>query len=157
MIYPVALGALLLFATGGAEASSRAGTEAQLRDAWGNPLTKVIRISKDIALRDCESGDPIRESSRPIRVVGNGHTIRQTCFETRLLRQDGTGFVQLENITLKRGGSDGPGAAVTTRGEIKVLDSRISENLAEEPGGGIFSMRRAVIILSCLLYTSRCV
>ena len=150
MIYPVALGALLLFATGGAEASSRAGTEAQLRDAWGNPLTKVIRISKDIALRDCESGDPIRESSRPIRVVGNGHTIRQTCFETRLLRQDGTGFVQLENITLKRGGSDGPGAAVTTRGEIKVLDSRISENLAEEPGGGIFSMRRAVIIRSVM-------
>ena len=144
----LALGLIGLCASGAVAA--KVNTETELRDAWGNPRAKVIRITGDIALRACSLGDPIRESARPIRVIGDGHTIRQTCFETRLLRQDGTGFVQLEGLTLKRGGSDGPGAAVTTRGEIKIKDSRISENLAEEPGGGVFSMRRAVIIRSVM-------
>jgi hypothetical protein len=81
---------------------------------------------------------------------GNGHTIRQTCFEKRVLRQDGTGYLVLKSVTLTRGGSDGPGAAVTTRGEIKVVDSKVQQNLAEEPGGGIFSMRRATIIRSVI-------
>ena len=111
------------------------GTEAELRAAWAAPRVTSIRLTSDIAMRACRIGDPIRESPFPIRVDGAGHLIRQTCFEKRLLRQDGTGFVRLEDITLKRGGSDGPGAAVTTRGEIEIVDSRISENLPEEPGG----------------------
>jgi hypothetical protein len=81
---------------------------------------------------------------------GHGHTLRQTCFEKRLLRQDGTGYVELRNVTLTRGGSDGPGGAVTTRGEIAVIDSRVQQNLAEEPGGGIMSQRRATIIRSVI-------
>ena len=79
---------------------------------------------------------------------GRGHTIRQTCFEKRILRQDGTGFLVIKNITLTRGGNDGPGAAVTTRGEILVMDSQVQQNLAEEPGGGVFSQRRATIVRS---------
>ena len=81
---------------------------------------------------------------------GHGHTLRQGCFEKRLLRQDGTGFVELRNVTLTRGGSDGPGAAVTTRGEIRVVDSKVQQNLAEEPGGGIMSQRRATIVRSVI-------
>ncbi|WP_378567299.1 MULTISPECIES: hypothetical protein [unclassified Nocardioides] len=73
---------------------------------------------------------------------GHGHTIRQTCFEKRVLRQDGTGWLDLRRITLTRGGSDGPGAALTSRGEIMLSDCVIKQNLAEEPGGGVFSMRR---------------
>ena len=46
---------------------------------------------------------------------------------------------------LTRGGSDGPGAAVTTRGEITRRGQRVEQNLSEEPGGGVFSMRRATI------------
>ena len=126
------------------------GTEAELRAAWTDPLQTSIELSDDIALRSCLSGEPIRESSRPITVDGNGHTIRQTCFEKRLLRQDGTGFVVLENLTLTRGGNDGPGAAITTRGEILVVDSKVMQNLAEEPGGGVFSQRRATIIRSII-------
>jgi hypothetical protein len=76
--------------------------------------------------------------------------LRQGCFEKRLLRQDGTGFVELKNVTLTRGGSDGPGGAVTTRGEIRVVDSKVQQNLAEEPGGGIMSQRRATIIRSVI-------
>jgi pimeloyl-ACP methyl ester carboxylesterase len=43
---------------------------------------------------------------------GHGHTLRQTCFKKRLLRQDGTGFVEVRNVTLTRGGSDGPGFSI---------------------------------------------
>jgi hypothetical protein len=126
------------------------GTESELRAAWANPLVISIDVTNDIFLRACEMGDPMRESRRPVTLDGHGHTLRQTCFEKRLLRQDGTGFVLLKNITLTRGGSDGPGAAVTTRGEIMVVDSRVHENLAEEPGGGIMSQRRATIVRSVI-------
>ena len=123
-------------------------TEAELRAAWADPQRTAIELRKDIVLQACKTGDPIRESSRPMTLDGNGHTIRQTCFEKRLLRQDGTGYLLLKNVTLTRGGADGPGAAVTTRGEITIVDSRVMQNLAEEPGGGVFSMRRATIIRS---------
>ena len=124
--------------------------ESELRAAWSNPRVIAIDVRADIFLRACELGDPLRESARPVRLDGHGHTLRQTCFEKRLLRSDGTGLVELRNVTLTRGGSDGPGGAVTTRGEIRVVDSKVHENLAEEPGGGIMSQRRATIIRSVI-------
>jgi predicted outer membrane repeat protein len=126
------------------------GTEGELRAAWGNPRMRRIAVTADIVLHACETGDPIRESSTPVVLDGRGHTLRQGCFEKRLLRQDGTGHVELRNVTLTRGGSDGPGGAVTTRGEITVIDSKVQQNLAEEPGGGIMSQRRATIIRSVI-------
>ena len=125
-------------------------TESELRAAWGNPRVTAIDVTADIFLRACEVGDPMRESARPVLLDGHGHTLRQTCFEKRLLRQDGTGFVELRNVTLTRGGSDGPGGAVATRGEIAVIDSKVQQNLAEEPGGGIMSQRRATIVRSVI-------
>ena len=125
-------------------------TEPELRAAWANPRITSIALRRDIFLRACRTGDPIRESSVAVTLDGGGHTLRQTCFEKRLLRQDGTGLVVLRHVTLTRGGTDGPGAAVTTRGEIEVIDSKVTKNLSEEPGGGIFSMRRATIIRSVI-------
>ncbi len=148
--------ALVALAVGGESGEAEAGVvravadEGELRAAWADPRTTGIELSADIALHRCRSGDPIRESQRPIELDGNGHVIRQTCFESRVLRQDGTGFVRLRDVWLTRGGSDGPGAAVTTRGEIAIVDSKISQNLAEEPGGGVFSMRGATVIRSIL-------
>ena len=145
----------LLLVAGGAPApasgsTTGVSTETELKRAWENPRTRAISLERDIFLRACRRGSPIRESSRPLRLNGNGHTIRQTCFEKRILRQDGTGFLVIKNVTLTRGGNDGPGAAVTTRGEIVIKDSEITENLAEEPGGAIFSQRRATIIRSVI-------
>jgi hypothetical protein len=120
-------------------------TESQLRSAWTDPRRRRIDLGADIVLRDCETGDPIRESPYPLLLDGHGHTIRQSCFEKRVLRQDGTGYLDLRSVTLTRGGSDGPGAAVTTRGELTIRDSVVSQNLSEEPGGGLFSMRRITV------------
>ena len=128
----------------------RVDTESELRAAWADPLQTEIELTDDIFMRTCQKGGPIRESQRPMTLDGNGHTLRQTCFEKRLLRQDGTGFLLIKNVTLTRGGNDGPGAAVTTRGEIVLKDSKVMENLSEEPGGGIFSQRRATIIRSVI-------
>lgn len=121
-------------------------TEAQFRRAWADRQRSEIVLAADIFLRSCRRGDPIRESSIALTLDGQGHAIRQTCFEKRLLRQDGTGHLQIENLTLTRGGSDGPGAAITTRGEVTVVNCDLRQNLSEEPGGAIFSMRRATII-----------
>jgi hypothetical protein len=146
--------AMWLGAASGAAAArvpAEVRTEAQLRKAWENPRTRAIELREDIVLRACRSGEPIRESAWPLTLDGNGHELRQTCFERRLLRQDGTGFLVLENVTLTRGGSDGPGAAVTTRGEIVLENARVTQNLAEEPGGGVFSQRRATVIDSVIV------
>jgi hypothetical protein len=124
---------------------SAVATEAQLRRAWTDPERRRIDLTDDIFLRDCETGDPIRESPYPLLLDGHGHTIRQTCFEKRVLRQDGTGYLELRRVELTRGGSDGPGAAVTTRGELTFVGGVVSDNLAEEPGGGLFSMRRVTV------------
>jgi hypothetical protein len=127
------------------EGATQVGTESELRAAWADPLETSIELTADVFLRQCQTGDPIRESARPMTLDGNEHTIRQTCFEKRVLRQDGTGYLLLKDVSLTRGGSDGPGAAVTTRGEIEVIGSKVQQNLAEEPGGGIFSMRRITV------------
>ena len=133
-----------------ASSSIEVGAERELRAAWANPRMRHIAVTRDIVLHACVTGDPLRESAGPVVVDGRGHTLRQGCFEKRLLRQDGTGYVELRNLTLTRGGSDGPGGAVTTRGEITVIDSKVQQNLAEEPGGGIMSQRRATIIRSII-------
>ncbi len=125
-------------------------SESELRAAWANPRLASIDVANNIVLHACRLGDPIRESSSPVVLDGKGHTLRQACFEKRLLRQDGTGYVELRRVKLTRGGSDGPGAAITSRGEITVIDSKVQQNLAEEPGGGIMSQRRATIIRSVI-------
>jgi predicted outer membrane repeat protein len=130
--------------------ASRVGTEAELRAAWADLTQTHIELTDDIFLHQCKTGDPIRESPYPMLLDGKGHTIRQTCFEKRVLRQDGTGFLLVKDVRLTRGGSDGPGAALTSRGEIKIVGSKIQQNLSEEPGGGVFSMRRATIIRSVI-------
>jgi predicted outer membrane repeat protein len=147
-----AIAAILVLAPGSAAARStvEVGNGIALRKAWADPDTTVIRLERDIVLRACRRGEPIRESQRSVVVNGRGHSVRQTCFEERLLRQDGTGFVLLKNIKLTRGGSDGPGAAVTTRGEIVIKNARLAQNLAEEPGGAVFSQRGATVLDSVI-------
>src|SRR5918997_807375 len=123
-------------------------TETELRAAWADPLETSIRLTADIFLRQCLTGDPIRESARPMQLDGGGHTIRQTCFEKRVLRQDGTGYLLIKDVTLTRGGSDGPGAALTSRGEVEITGSRVQQNLAEEPGGAIGSTGDILLVRS---------
>jgi hypothetical protein len=104
-----------------------------------DPRRTRIHRTGDIVLRNCRGGGPIRETPYPMRRVGHGpairrHAIRQACFEKRLLRQDGTGQLVVVGAHLSRGGNDGPGVAITTHGEVAVVDSVMTHNLAEDPG-----------------------
>src|SRR5918999_371935 len=58
---------------GPTEPASEVGTEAELRAAWADPLETSIRLTEDIYLRQCLTGDPIRESARPMQLDGGGH------------------------------------------------------------------------------------
>jgi hypothetical protein len=134
----------------GVRAKGAITTENALRKAWADYGRRRIDLGADIYLRNCRLGDPIRESPVPLLLDGHGFAIRQTCFEERVLRQDGTGFLRLVDVGLFRGGSDGPGAALTSRGEIVLVHCEIRQNLAEEPGGAVFSMRRITVHQSVL-------
>ncbi|WP_139175670.1 hypothetical protein [Nocardioides lianchengensis] len=123
-------------------AGSAVTTESALRAAWADPTRRRIDLGADVVLRDCHLGDPIRESPYPVVLEGHGHVLRQTCFEKRVLRQDGTGLVDLRHVTLTRGGADGPGAGLISRGEVLLSDCVVAQNLSEEPGGGVFASWR---------------
>ena len=78
----------LLIVAGGAPGPASAsptevGTETELKRAWEKPPDACISLERDIFLRACRHGSTIRESSRALRLNGDGHTIQQTCFEKR--------------------------------------------------------------------------
>ena len=58
---------------GPTEPATEVGTEGELRAAWADPLETSIRLTEDIYLRQCRTGDPIRESARPMQLDGGGH------------------------------------------------------------------------------------
>ena len=74
-------------------------TELQLRRAWADPTRTRIDLGADIVLRDCLPGRPDPRVAVPDDAGRHGHAIRQTCFEKRVLRQDGTGYLDLRDIT----------------------------------------------------------
>lgn len=143
----------VLAAAGGAApvaAAVTVGDETGLRAAWADPRVTRVALDHDVVLSQCGRGDPLRKAARPVTLDGRGHSVRQSCPETRVLRQDGTGFVRLRRVTLTHGGADGPGAAIATRGEIEVIASTITKSRSEDPGGGVFSARGATIIRSTI-------
>ena len=51
-------------------------TEQQLRAAWSDPMRTRLVLGADIVLRDCLTGDPVRESPYPPVLDGRGHDDR---------------------------------------------------------------------------------
>src|ERR671933_404728 len=48
------------------EGANVVSTESELRAAWADPLRTSIVLGSDIYLHQCKTGDPIRESARPM-------------------------------------------------------------------------------------------
>src|ERR671916_815003 len=139
-------------------------TETELRAAWADPLETSIKLTADIFLRQCRTGDPIRESARPMQLDGGGHTIRQTCFEKRVLRQDGTGYLLIKDLplTLVRSDADGnttdgDGGALYADedGDVTVVDSSVDGNDADGPGGAIWTLDGDVTAVGSTLNGNR--
>ena len=88
-------------------------TESELRAAWGNPRVTAI----DVTGRHL----PARVRAAATRCASRRARCSWTAMATRCGRpasrsgccaRTGPGFVELRNVTLTRGGSDGPGGAV---------------------------------------------
>jgi hypothetical protein len=93
------------------------------------------------------SGD-LTHGSTPLTIEGNGATIQQTCDGERVLDQ-GAGDLDLEDVTLTGGNTDGPGAGVRTGGNLGVHHSTIRDNVSGplSAGGGISVLNGSASVL----------
>ena len=124
-------------------------TESEFRDAWANDSDVVL--GADITLICLEQSDPgaseaVRDLAEAGTLDGQGHTITQTCPETRVLQITGeTGQMTLSNVTITGGqavhdtfsGNGGGGIQSTVESTLIVDNSNISGNATCEGGGGI--------------------
>ncbi len=124
-------------------------TETEFRDAWANDADIVL--GADITLTCFEKSDPggseaVRDLAGAGTLDGQGHTITQTCPETRVLQITGeTGEMTLRNVTVTGGqavfgtfsGNGGGGIQSTVESQLNIIDSTFTGNTTCEGGGGI--------------------
>jgi hypothetical protein len=92
-------GAGLVALSVGSAAATTVSDEVGFRSAWGNPNEQQIDLTADITLT-CPGGEALRNSSTPITVNGNAHTIRQTCAGQRVLDQVGSAGITFDGVTI---------------------------------------------------------
>jgi hypothetical protein len=119
----------------GAPGSLREAIESLAVNGAGD--TVVLQPGATYQL-DCTSGGDLEHGSTPLVIQGNGATIEQTCAGERVLDQ-GSADLDLEDVTLTGGNTDGPGAGVRTGGNLGVHHSTIRDNVSGplSAGGGI--------------------
>ena len=129
--------------------SRRSPPRPSSRDAWANDADIVL--GADITLTCFEKSDPggseaVRDLAGAGTLDGQGHTITQTCPETRVLQITGeTGGVGLRNVTVTGGqavfgtfsGNGGGGIQSTVESQLNIIDSTFTGNTTCEGGGGI--------------------
>src|SRR6476620_1194557 len=142
-------GALAAITAGSAGAVTPVTTESEFRDAWASDADIVL--AADITLTCFEKSAPGgSETVRDLAGAGTldvqGHTITQTCPETRVLQITGeTGEMTLRNVTVTGGqavfgtfsGNGGGGIQSTVDSQLNVIDSTFTGNQTCEGGGGI--------------------
>ena len=111
-------------------ATQDANDETSLRHGFGDPNVDVVNVTADIAVDGCSPGSVSRDTSNPVVVEGNGHTITRdnTDCDKRIFKSDGD--VTVQNITLTGGRAHGPGGAIKSHGNVIVTNSTITDNQA---------------------------
>jgi hypothetical protein len=134
---------------GSAGAATPVTTETEFRNAWANDADVVL--GADINLTCFEKSAPggseaLRDLAGDGTLDGQGHTITQTCPETRVLQITGeTGNMTIQNVTITGGqavfgttsGNGGGGIQSTVESGLTIINSSISGNATCEGGGGI--------------------
>jgi hypothetical protein len=133
-------GAGLVALSVGSAAATTVSDEVGFRSAWGNPNEQQIDLTADITLT-CPGGEALRNSSTPITVNGNAHTIRQTCAGQRVLDQVGSAGITFDGVTITGGttpaAANGGGVRAPGGGTVTVTNSTVSGNAAGGNGGGV--------------------
>jgi hypothetical protein len=124
----------------GPAAATTVSDEVGFRSAWGNPNEQQIDLTADITLT-CPGGEALRNSSTPVTVSGNGHTVRQTCAGQRVLEQIGSAAITFDGVTITGGttpaGANGGGIRAPGGGTVTVANSTVMGNTAGGSGGGV--------------------
>jgi hypothetical protein len=81
----------------------RVGDEAALRAAFADGTETSIALSASISLTDCVAGPVTRSSSTPLQVDGGGFTVTQTCGDAADLWQQGTGALNVTDLSIVGG------------------------------------------------------
>jgi Bacterial Ig domain/PKD domain/Putative pectate lyase-like adhesive domain len=115
--------------------------ETGFRSTWGNPNEQQIDLAADITLTCGGGGQALRNSSIPLTVSGNGHTITQTCAGQRVLDQVGAGAITLDQVTITGGtapsAANGGGIRAPGGGAVNLTNSTVRNNSAGGNGGGV--------------------
>lgn len=114
-------------------------TEAELQTAFADTNETEIVLANDIDLTCAGGGQLHRTAGQPLTVVGNGHTIRQTCPGERVLENLQGGSLTLLQVTITGGTSASSGGGIYTEGDLVVVESTITGNTTAGSGGGIFA------------------
>ncbi len=127
---------LTVLGAGPASSAITVSTEAAFRAAWGNAAETEITLAADITLVNCGIGEADRNSATALTVLGNGHTIRQTCAGARVLFQGGTGDLTFDGVTITGATASGlAGGGVRTNGAVTLTNSTVTGNTADSGGG----------------------
>jgi Putative pectate lyase-like adhesive domain/Bacterial Ig domain/PKD domain len=134
-------GAGLVVLTAGPAAATTVSDEASFRGAWTNPNEQQIDLATDITLTCGGGGQALRNSSTPVTVNGNGHTITQTCASQRVLEQAGSGALTFDGVTITGGtapaAANGGGIRAPGGGTVTLTNSTVRNNSAGGNGGGV--------------------
>lgn len=86
---------------------------------------------------DNATGDLDSTQNAPVTIIGQGGvaTINQTCSDTRVVDQLGTGLLSLTNTTLTGGNAVGVGGAVRAAGSVTVTGASFTGNQSHGPNG----------------------
>ena len=134
----VGLAAGFVVSTAAPAVATTVTDETSFRTAFTNAAETQVDLSADISLSCGGGGTAIRDSSTVLAVNGNGHTIRQTCANSGVLQQNGTGALNFTGVTITGGTTTGDGGAIkTSSAPVSVTNSTISGNTASGDGGGI--------------------
>ena len=98
----VLVSAAALVLTSGSAGAVNVATEAQFRAAFANAAETNITLTADITLT-CPGGDPARISATNLVINGNRHTLRQTCPDSTILINAGTGSLTVTDLTMTGG------------------------------------------------------
>jgi hypothetical protein len=153
-----ALGAAgLMAATSMSAAATTVTDEATFRTAWTNAAETQIDLSADITLTCDGGGVAIRNSTTALNVDGHGHSVTQTCANNGVLRQQGTGALAFQNVTITGGADPTPhgnpdegGGGVFTPADLSLTNTTITNNTAVGWGGGFRALGAATLTNSAV-------
>ena len=118
--------ALLCVVTAPPASATPVTDEGTFRDAFANDAT--VDLQGPISLTCGNSNPALRSINSDVTINGNGFTITQTCPNSAVLENDGSGVLNLNNVTVTGGSSGG----VLSAGGVTLDHTTITGNT----GGG---------------------